>query len=285
MIAFRHWLCLCLVSVGFSVHAQGKFIQLPEQEVKLYYEDTGSGRPLVFIPGWTMTTRFFEKQKAHFSKTHRFISMDPRGQGQSEKTADKHTYEQHARDLHEFLETLNLKDAVLIGWSSGCITLFEYKKQFGNDRTDQFVFIDETPKWIGDIEKEWVYGSFEGYKGSLAGLLRGRDPASTVDWMLGGKADSQERTWMVEEMLKTPDDVALRLYIDGVISDYTQTVKEINTKVPSVFLLRESWYAEAREWLDKEAPALAKDRISSHAMFWAEPVRFNQILERYLPGR
>lgn len=286
MTSFKVHLLLCLLLFCTGLNAQeGKSIRLEKQEVTLYYEDSGSGKPLVFIPGWTMTSRFFEKQKTHFSKSHRFLAMDPRSQGNSEKTMRNNTYEAHARDLAEFLEKLDLNDVVLVGWSSGCITLFEYAMLFGNDRVEQFIFIDETPKWIGDIENEWVYGAFNNYKSSLKGLLNGRDPEGVIDWMLADKTNDADRSWMSKEMLKTPDHAALSLYIDGLISDYTQVLRDLDTKKTSVFLLREAWFQEAKEWLDSEAPQLAKDQMSSHAMFWSEPDRFNKLMEKYLSLR
>ena len=285
MIASKSFLTGILCLLVLNVLAQeGQYIDLPGQEVKLYYEDVGTGKPLVFIPGWTMTTRFFEKQKAHFSKSHRYLAMDPRSQGKSEKTLDKNNYQEHAMDLHEFLNQLDLNEVVLIGWSSGCITLFEYAQRFGSERVDRFVFIDETPKWVGDRDKEWVYGSFEGYRGSLHGLLHTReeDAAGVVNWMLNEKVDSLERAWMVAEMMKTPDHAALSLYVDGLISDHTETIKTLESPGPSVFFLRESWFDRAKTWLDMEAPALKKERITSHAMFWTEAAQFNQLLERYI---
>ena len=46
--------------------------------IDLYVEETGEGRPLVFIPGWTMTTEVFAKQVAHFSKAYRFVRFTQR---------------------------------------------------------------------------------------------------------------------------------------------------------------------------------------------------------------
>ena len=55
----------------------GSFFEV-EPGVELYYESTGDGDPLIFIPGWTFTTEVFDHQVAHFAKSHRVVSFDPR---------------------------------------------------------------------------------------------------------------------------------------------------------------------------------------------------------------
>ena len=78
--------------------AEGKSVDIGDW-VKLHYEEQGSGQPLVLIPGWTMTTLFFEHQMDHFAKRFRTIAFDPRSHGKSTKTDKGNDYGQHGRDL------------------------------------------------------------------------------------------------------------------------------------------------------------------------------------------
>jgi len=278
---FRNIQFYILLFFSLSVNAQREnYIKLPDQNITLYYEDVGSGNPIIFIPGWTMTTRFFSKQKEYFSKQYRFITFDPRSQGESEKTPVGNSYDVHAQDLAEFIKLLKLKNVVLVGWSSGCITMFEYLKQFGTENIKQVFFIDETPKWIGDSENEWVYGNFDDYRSSLLGLTRSRtrDAVGTVNWMLQNPVSDNDKEWMINDMLKTPNYAALSLYIDGLASNYIDVVKHIKTPFKSAFFLRDSWYGKASLWLNKEAPSYNTVAITSHAMFWEKPKKFNQLL-------
>lgn len=274
---------ITLCSLASSGYAQGNFIQVREG-LSLYYEDAGAGQPIVFIPGWTMTTSFFQKQKAHFQDTHRFISYDPRSQGRSSKVTENNTYTHHASDLRHILEVLDLENVVLVGWSSGCLTMYAYLQQYGRDRIAQLVFIDEPPKWIGDTAKEWVYGTFDDYKGSLEGVLttRREDAYAVVDWMLANPVDGATKEWMVDEMMKTPSHAALSLYVDGMIADYTDVVQGLGSDVPTLFLLRDSWHEAGIQWLNQAAPLAKIERLSSHAMFWERPRAFNELLERFL---
>jgi non-heme chloroperoxidase len=54
----------------------------------IYYSDEGKGTPIIFVPGWTMSSEVFGKQQAAFDKTHRVIVLDPRGQGRSSKNGE-----------------------------------------------------------------------------------------------------------------------------------------------------------------------------------------------------
>ncbi|MEM8969944.1 MAG: alpha/beta hydrolase [Bacteroidota bacterium] len=274
-------LLACLITC--PALGQGDFFTLTDG-TKLYIEETGEGQTLVFIPGWTMTSRFFDKQQKYFSEEYQVVTYDPRGQGRSDKSTYNNTYAYHAADLRELLLQKDLKSIVLIGWSSGCLTMYEYLRSFGVDRIEKLVFIDESPKWIGNSETEWVYGSFDDYRSSLKELVNGQpsDTDGIIDWMLADPVDSLTRQWMREEISMTPHYVALPLYIDGLASDYTQEITKLSAKVSTLFLVRSSWYDQAASWLRKNAPHAEVVSISSHAMFWEQPIRFNQILSKFL---
>jgi len=270
---------ICLL-FALPLLGQGDFYTL-EDGTKLYVAETGEGQPMIFIPGWTMTYRFFEKQQAHFAKKFHVIAYDPRGQGRADKTTYKNHYAAHAADLREFILEKELNDIILVGWSNGCLTQYEYLRTYGKDRISKFVFIDEPPKWVGNPEKEWVYGDFDGYRNSLKRMLSTKsDPNGIIDWMLKDSLDTTTRNWMREEILMTPPHVALSLYIDGLACDYTDELK--NLDAPSLFLIRESWFEQAKTWLSTNVPKAEVKSISSHAMFWERPETFNQLLEQFI---
>lgn len=268
MRAFKTFIFAILVA---PLLGQGSYITL-EDEAKLYVKESGSGPTLIFIPGWTMTHRFFERQLNHFSKDHHVLTFDPRGQGRSDETTYKNTYKDHAGDLKQIIERNSLQNVVLIGWSSGCLTIYEYFRSFGFENVDKVVLIDEPPKWVGDVETEWVYGNFDNYRSSLKRLIQGLDdPNGMIDWMLYEPVDSSDRKWMREEIQMTSSHVATSLYLDGVISDYQLDLIRMVQKVPTLAMIRFDWFDEAKSWLDIYAPGIKLNRISSHAMFWERP--------------
>jgi pimeloyl-ACP methyl ester carboxylesterase len=79
-------------------------------DLLIHYEEAGSGTPIVFIPGWSSSTEYSQRQFAHFLKNYRAITFDPRSQGLSSKTLENNRYLQHGADLKAFLDALQLKD-------------------------------------------------------------------------------------------------------------------------------------------------------------------------------
>lgn len=260
--------------------AQNNFLTL-DDGTKLYTEKSGEGQTLIFIPGWTMTSRFFERQKEQFSKDYQVITYDPRGQGRSDKTTMKNNYADHAHDLQQLILKHDLDKIILIGWSSGCLTMYEYILNYGLEKVERLVFIDEPPKWIGNVDKEWVYGNFDDYRSSLKSMIsEPADYEGILDWMLQEPVDSLTRKWMTDEMKMTPSHIALSLYIDGIASDYAAELKKI--EVPSLFMVRSSWFDRASHWLKTKNPDFDIVKISGHAMFWEKPEEFNGLLHNFL---
>lgn len=271
---------LALILVSQCACARDGYIALGDG-AKLHITSAGHGQPLVFVPGWTMTRRFFENQEAHFSKTHHVVTYDPRGQGRSDQTTHGNTYATHAADLREILLQRDLRDVVVVGWSSGCLTLYEYIRQFGFDRIKKLVFIDEPPKWIGDASTEWVYGTFDDYRSSLKNMVsRPAEPDGLIDWMLKRPVSADARAWMNEEIRMTSPETALSLYVDALAADYTPEVARID--VPALFMVRSEHAAKAEAWLKQRRPTIQVAAISSHAMFWEEPEAFNDMLSAFI---
>src|SRR6056297_3582716 len=117
--------------IASTAHAD--YVSL-DNGLTMHYETSGNGEtPIIFIPGWMMSTEVFEHQLKHFegSETYTAIAYDPRGQGRSSKTVEGHTYQQHGRDLAAFLDKLELDKVILAGWSYGVTEQLAYLDQFG----------------------------------------------------------------------------------------------------------------------------------------------------------
>ncbi len=281
-MSMRLFSSLILMLLMGSCLGQGRFITMKDS-VKIYLEETGEGQTLLLIPGWTMTHKFFDRQRDYFSQQYQVITYDPRGQGRSEESTYGNTYATHAEDLRQILLTEDLQNVVLIGWSSGCLTIYEYLRQYDLDRINRLVMIDEPPKWVGDTDSEWVYGDFDGYRSSLKGLISGpSEPDGIIDWMLEDDVSSATKKWMKTEMGMTSPHVALSLYIDGLISDYQSELIAATEGVPTLFMVRASWYERVQGWLAKNAPQASIESITSHAMFWERPKVFNAQLTQFL---
>jgi pimeloyl-ACP methyl ester carboxylesterase len=140
--------------------ASTDYIQIDES-LRIYFEEQGSGQQaIVFIPGWTMSSRIFKYQLAYFkdSSQYKAIALDPRGQGLSTKPQTGYTYAQRGQDLATFINKKNLQDVVLVGWSFGTLDMLSYIEQFGITNVKAVVVLDGSPRTMSDnIENSWAW--------------------------------------------------------------------------------------------------------------------------------
>src|ERR1043166_109551 len=134
-------LCLLLVPNVKAQTTKSGFFKTSD-DIRIHYVEAGSGRPIVFIPGWTMPAWIWQKQIDEFSKKYHVIAVDPRSQGESDKPPYGHLPETRARDYKELVDHLGLKQPVMVGWSMGCGELVKYAEQFGADNVGGFVLVD-----------------------------------------------------------------------------------------------------------------------------------------------
>jgi non-heme chloroperoxidase len=132
-------------------------------DTALYYVEAGEGKPVLIVPGWTMTHRLFAKQLDHFDQTRaaRAVVFDPRAHGRSPKSLEGASYARHAIDLRGLIQALNLKDLVLVGWSWGGAAVYAYLDRFGTDRLAGVVLIDQTPTPLTSAHTTWSEGGPE----------------------------------------------------------------------------------------------------------------------------
>ena len=111
-------------------------------DIDLYYEDYGTGQPVVLIHGWPLSSRSWEKQvPALLNAGYRVIAYDRRGFGQSSRPASGYDYDTLADDLHAVMSRLDLRSAALVGFSMGGGEVARYLGRYGTERVKQAVFI------------------------------------------------------------------------------------------------------------------------------------------------
>jgi non-heme chloroperoxidase len=117
--------------------------------VKLYYEDHGSGRPVVLIHGWPLSGRSWENQvPALVEDGYRVVVYDRRGFGASSQPWDGYDYDTLAADLQALLEHLDLTEVTLVGFSMGGGEVARYVGRYGTERIAQAVFASAVPPYL-----------------------------------------------------------------------------------------------------------------------------------------
>jgi pimeloyl-ACP methyl ester carboxylesterase len=140
--------------------------------ISLYYEDHGSGQPVVLIHGYPLSSASWEKQiPVLLDAGHRVIAYDRRGFGKSSQPTTGYNYDTFAEDLHKVVTHLKLRDFALVGFSMGGGEVARYIGRFGTKGVSQAVLIGGVPPFLlktGD-NPEGVDGSvFEGIQKAVA---------------------------------------------------------------------------------------------------------------------
>lgn len=118
-------------------------------DIELYYEDHGSGRPVVLIHGYPLDGSSWEKQTtALLDAGYRVITYDRRGFGKSSKPTKGYDYDTFAADLKTLLETLDLNNAALVGFSMGTGEIARYLSTYGSARVSRAAFLGSLEPFV-----------------------------------------------------------------------------------------------------------------------------------------
>src|SRR3954468_25063112 len=111
--------------------------------IELYYEDLGSGLPVVLLAGWPLDSRSWEPQLAPLLEAgHRVVTYDRRGFGRSSRPSGGYDFDTLAADLDTLMTGLDLRDATLVGFSLGTGELARYIGRHGTGRVARCVIIE-----------------------------------------------------------------------------------------------------------------------------------------------
>jgi non-heme chloroperoxidase len=117
--------------------------------IDLYFEDHGSGTPVVLIHGYPLSCASWEKQTAALlAAGHRVIAYDRRGFGKSSQPTTGYNYDTFAADLHELVTHLGLHDFALAGFSMGGGEVARYIGRYGTKDVSKAVFISSVPPFL-----------------------------------------------------------------------------------------------------------------------------------------
>ncbi|AXA91076.1 alpha/beta fold hydrolase [Massilia sp. YMA4] len=114
--------------------------------VELYYKDWGHGQPIVFSHGWPLNSDSWESQMLHLANHgFRVIAHDRRGHGRSSQPWEGNDMDHYADDLAQLIEALDLKDAILVGFSTGGGEVARYVGRHGTRRVAKLALVSAVP--------------------------------------------------------------------------------------------------------------------------------------------
>ena len=276
----RAVILLCILSVPI-VQAQATksgFFKTSDG-VRIHYLEAGSGRPIVFIPGWTMPAWIWQKQIDEFSKNYHVIAVDPRSQGESDKPPYGHLPETRARDYKELVDQLGLKHPVLVGWSMACGELVKYAEQFGTDNTAGLVLVDGL---LTDHPSPEMFVALSGWMNQLQ-LDRQKQADGFVRTMYKKPQSDDYLNRVIDASAQVPADTAVILIYNMIaVKDFSPGLARMNR--PVLFTYQPETQQTADFLKSKLGDKLRLERFEGdgHALFVDDPEKFNRVLEEFL---
>ena len=206
---------------------------------EIYYKDWGTGQPMVFSHGWPLTADAWDAQMMFFGQQgYRVIAHDRRGHGRSSQTWDGNEMDTYADDLAALFEKLDLKNAIMVGHSTGGGEVARYLGRHGVKRVAKAVLISSVPPLMLKTEKNPGGLPRSVFDSQRAALLANR-PQFYQDLTLpffgynrpGGKISEGVREhWWLQGMLGS-----VKAHYDCIKAfsetDFTEDLKKIDIPV------------------------------------------------------
>jgi pimeloyl-ACP methyl ester carboxylesterase len=252
--------------------------------IKMGYEDTGDGFPLVFVHGHPFDRSMWREQTAAFDSKYRIIAPDLRGYGESEAVADKTILEEFARDIASLLDELKVDKIILCGLSMGGQILFEFYR-LCPERVRALVLADTFAQLDDAERKQGRYDTAERL------LLEGmHDYAEEVLPKMIAQETIEKQPAVAAHVLAmmrgtSPKGAAAALRGRAERPDYSPLLPQIN--VPTLIVvgsLDEFTPVADAEFMRDRLPnsKMAVIEGAGHMPNLENPAEFNRIVEEFL---
>jgi non-heme chloroperoxidase len=262
--------------------------------IDLYYEDHGSGAPVVLIHGYPLSGRAWDKQLPVLLEAgHRVITYDRRGFGQSSQPTFGYDYDTFAADLSVLMDELDLHDATLVGHSMGTGEVTRYLGTHGSARVARGVLVSPIPPFLlqADDNPEGLPASlFDGFmkeaKADAPAFMKGfLENFYNFDEFRGTLVSDQafQASWNVAVGASAIADVAC---IATWETDFRQDLPKID--VPMLVIHGDADRTLPYEKTAKRLPGLINDMQlvtiegGPHAIAWTHTLQVNKALLQFV---
>jgi non-heme chloroperoxidase len=262
--------------------------------IDLYYEDHGTGQPVVLIHGFPLNGHSWERQEAVLLDAgYRVIAYDRRGFGQSSQPTVGYDYDTFAADLNTLLEQLDLADVALVGFSMGTGEVTRYLGRYGSARVSKAALLGAIPPYLlkTDDNPEGVDGKvFEDLKAAIAKdrfayFKDFLDNFYNVDKFGGTRISDQ--AWQASfQVACGASAYATYAVVDTWLTDFRDDVGKFD--VPTLLVHGTEDRILPFEATAKRLPALIKDLTfvpiegGPHNVAWTHPEEVNPALLSFL---
>ena len=249
--------------------------------VRLYVAEAGpvTGRPILFVPGWTMPGWIWEAQIQALAARHRVFAMDPRGQGRSDAPAAGYEPIRRGKDIADAIKTLSSTPVLVVGWSLGVLDTLAYVHTHGDRMIAGLVLVDnsvgEEPAPVAAPPSKTAPSNMphaERMRRFVHGMFRQPKSAAWLDRL-------------VHDCLRTPEAASKALLAYPLPRAYWKEAVYATGR-PLLYVVRPRWAAQA-ENLVRNRPATEIEIFNDagHALFVDEPGRFNALLDSFVRRR
>jgi non-heme chloroperoxidase len=264
--------------------------------IDLYYEDHGTGTPVVLIHGYPLNGHSWEKQERVLLEAgYRVITYDRRGFGASSQPAVGYDYDTFAADLHALVEKLNLLDMVLVGFSMGTGEVTRYLGSYGSARVRKVALFAPLPPFLlktADNPEGVDQSVFDGIMAAIvadrpAYLKAFLDDFYNVD-KLGGTRISDQAWQLSFNVAVGASATATLACVRTWLTDFRRDLPKIN--VPMLVVQGDEDRILPIDSTGRRLPDLIKEvRFievvgGPHNIGWTHPEEVNKALLDFLTG-
>jgi non-heme chloroperoxidase len=253
----------------------------------LSYTDTGTGRVILLLHGVCMSRIFFERNVTALAKRYRVVALDFRSHGDSPIVEGGHTVSQYARDVHALLERLGVSDVTAVGWSMGSFVLWDYLRQFGQDRLASSVVVSQGPSDLTQLD--WPFGfadipQLHAFVADLQDDFR-EFFVDYVPTMFKDELQPEQLTRFLDSICKVGANSGTLILIDQTLRDYRHQIPGFST--PHLLLWgsdEKAMKLGAMDWLVEHLPHVESVVFdnSGHCPMWEEPERFHDVIGEWI---
>jgi non-heme chloroperoxidase len=204
---------------------------------RLFVQQWGSGRPVIFVSAWTLNSDFWGTHlQAMASAGFQAIAFDRRGHGRSDAPSCGYDADMLADDLAVIIESLDVRDIVLVSHSMGSGEVVRYLTRHGSERVARLVFVAPTTPYLVKTEDNPDAVPEEMLDGMLAAVAK-----NFPEWVRDNEApfftaetDSETRAWIKAMMLGVSLPVAITFRHLAGRTDFRPDLKRI--EIPTLVL-------------------------------------------------